>query len=206
MGGLRSSSAACRLVSVNCRRLSGCGVKHRGRVRTGTRGALGRWQAKGRHLPIVARNPHCLSFPSSRTGSSAAESVGRASSTTAPQRCPTRLKTWFRRWHSGAAPLLAAISTCRSAVRFIIGISLLLLGFGLFACQVEGVSARSSTADFTMPWVRTVDGWERQGSWTVSAVGPPAVNPLVVAAGQTLASILALAFFQRDSQAGDLKC
>jgi hypothetical protein len=89
-------------------------------------------------------------------------------------------------------------------VRFILGISLLLLGLGLFACQVEGVSAGALAEGVSTPWVRTVDGWERPGCWVVAAGGPPAVHPLVVAAGQTLASILALAFFQRDSQASGL--
>jgi hypothetical protein len=84
-------------------------------------------------------------------------------------------------------------------VRSIIGISLLLLGVGLFACQVEGFSDRSS-AGISTPWVRTVDGWERPGSWTAAGIGPPAVHPLVVAAGQTLVSLLGLAFFERDSR------
>jgi hypothetical protein len=101
--------------------------------------------------------------------------------------------------------LVATTPACRSIVRFIVGISLLLLGAGLFACQVEGFSARSS-AKFSTPWVRTVDGWERPGSWTVRAVGPPAVHPLVVAAGQTLVSVLGLAFFERDSRVGGRKC
>jgi hypothetical protein len=85
-------------------------------------------------------------------------------------------------------------------VRFIVGISLLLLGVGLFACQVEGFSERSSSAEISTPWVRTIDGWERPGSWSAADVGPPAVHPLVVAAGQTLVSILGLAFFERDSR------
>ena len=109
-------------------------------------------------------------------------------------------------WHSGAAAPRCGNSVCRSAVRFILGISLLLVGAGLFACQVEGFSAHSSMAEISTPWVRTVDGWERHGSWKVSAVGPPAVNPLVVASGQVLVSILGLAFFERDSRADGCKC
>jgi hypothetical protein len=81
----------------------------------------------------------------------------------------------------------------------------LLLGVGLFACQVEGFSAGSPVAEVSMPWVRTVDGWERPG-WTVSAIGPPAVNPLVVATGQVLISVLALVFFERDVLSGGRKC
>jgi hypothetical protein len=42
-------------------------------------------------------------------------------------------------------------------------------------------------------WVRTVDGWERPHSWNHSLAPPPAVHPLVVAAGQALVSLFALA-------------
>jgi hypothetical protein len=85
-------------------------------------------------------------------------------------------------------------------MRLIVGISLLLLGVGMLFSQVEVLSAPSASDSVSTPWVRTVDGWERHGSWSVSSVGPPAVHPLVVAAGQVLGSILALVAFQRDGQ------
>jgi hypothetical protein len=87
-------------------------------------------------------------------------------------------------------------------VRLIVGISFVLLGMGMLFCQMEGFSAASPGVEVSTPWVRTADGWERHGSWTVSSVGPPSVHPLVVAAGQTLASIFALALFQRDEHVG----
>lgn len=68
----------------------------------------------------------------------------------------------------------------------------------MLSCQVE--SARDST-DMAQPkvvvWVRTVDGWERPDSWNLEPVRRPALHPLVVAAGQGLLSVLALALFDR---------
>jgi hypothetical protein len=81
-------------------------------------------------------------------------------------------------------------------MRLIVGITLLLLGVGSLSCRVEGTT--NSKLRTTVPWVRTVDGWERPNLWYASPARPPQLHPLVVAAGQTLASLLALAAFRRD--------
>jgi hypothetical protein len=77
-------------------------------------------------------------------------------------------------------------------MRSILGILLLLLGLGLLSFRIEGRSA-----DLAIPqqleWVRTVDGWERPNNWVTSLAEPPAVHPLLVAAGQALVSLFALA-------------
>jgi hypothetical protein len=78
-------------------------------------------------------------------------------------------------------------------MRSILGILLLLLGVGLLSCHIEGRSADVTGPRRQSDWVRTVDGWERPLSWSPSFVRPPAVHPLVVAAGQALCSLFALA-------------
>ncbi len=82
-------------------------------------------------------------------------------------------------------------------MRLIVGISLLLLGLGMFSCQVEGTARESFNGKPTMNWVRTMSGWERPAVWFSEPPTPPALHPLVVAVGQGLGSILALAAFSR---------
>jgi hypothetical protein len=85
-------------------------------------------------------------------------------------------------------------------MRLIVGISLLLLGVGTLSCRME--SARSS-ADRSPPpleWVRTADGWERPIIWSTPTAGAPQLHPFVVALGQGLFSILALAAFREESE------
>ncbi len=41
-------------------------------------------------------------------------------------------------------------------------------------------------------WVRAVEGWERPEAWAVAPPSQPALHPLVLAAGQLLASLLGL--------------
>jgi len=77
-------------------------------------------------------------------------------------------------------------------MRSVVGIVLLLLGVGLLSCQFEGQSA-SVTTTAQADWVRTVDGWERGNDWSLSHTPPPSLHPLVVAAGQVLVSMFALA-------------
>jgi hypothetical protein len=84
-------------------------------------------------------------------------------------------------------------------VRLILGISFLLLGFGTFLCQVEGLNARSVPPHAA--WVRTTDGWERYGSWQIDSVSPPPIHPLVVAAGQGLVSLFVLVAFHPGGKA-----
>jgi hypothetical protein len=86
-------------------------------------------------------------------------------------------------------------------VRLIFGISCLLLGVALLACRVDSSAERGGDGAeprVAAKWVRTVDGWERADSWYLEAVGRPTLHPLVVAAGQGLASVLALVAFGRE--------
>lgn len=78
-------------------------------------------------------------------------------------------------------------------MRSILGIVLLLAGAGLVTCRIEGRDAQVISSDLSDNWVRTADGWERSSNWTPSLAEPPAVHPLVIAAGQLLVSMLALA-------------
>jgi len=81
----------------------------------------------------------------------------------------------------------------------------MLLGVGLWLCQVDGRADVSAAAASDAPWVRTVDGWER-ASWLASSSPPPArlqLHPLVIAAAQLLISLLALAMYAWK-QADDL--
>ena len=83
-------------------------------------------------------------------------------------------------------------------MRLIVGITLLLLGAGMLSCRVDGTTSPLGERRTALTWVRTVDGWERPEAWTEAPVEPPQLHPLVVAAGQGLASLLALAAFRRD--------
>jgi hypothetical protein len=78
-------------------------------------------------------------------------------------------------------------------MRSILGILLLLMGAGLVSCRIEGSSADVLPPSATSDWVRTADGWERSHNWSPSLAEPPAVHPLVIAAGQLFVSLLALA-------------
>jgi hypothetical protein len=83
-------------------------------------------------------------------------------------------------------------------MRLIVGISLLLLGVGSLSCRMEGKLESDVLRASTPAWVRTVDGWERPGAWRTSCANVPRLHPAVVAAGQGLASILALVAFRRE--------
>ena len=82
----------------------------------------------------------------------------------------------------------------------------MLVGFGTLSCRVEGLAARGPERPQLSPWVRTADGWERTDSWHEERLSPPAVHPLVVAAGQGLLSVLALVAWQRDGGRAGRKC
>jgi hypothetical protein len=78
-------------------------------------------------------------------------------------------------------------------MRSILGILLLLFGVGLVSCRIEGRSTDLVIVANASDWVRTVDGWERPHNWSPSLAEPPVMHPLVVAAGQLLVSLFALA-------------
>jgi hypothetical protein len=84
-------------------------------------------------------------------------------------------------------------------MRSIVGIALVLFGLGLVSCQLDGqmVAARRTISDAA--WVRTIDGWERTGNWAPVDSRRPPLHPLVVASGQVLLSVFALAAFAGNS-------
>jgi hypothetical protein len=94
-------------------------------------------------------------------------------------------------------------------VRLILGISLVLVGIGLWSCQIDGLAepVRPVVAR-DAPWVRTVHGWER-ATWLRPAIAngesarQPArtpLHPLILGAGQLFISLLALAVFGGSTQ------
>jgi hypothetical protein len=85
-------------------------------------------------------------------------------------------------------------------MRAILGISCLLLGTALLLCHGEQLGQISNAEQAAMRWVRTVDGWERPDSWYAAAPTPPTLDPVVVAAGQALLSVLGLVLYQRDER------
>ena len=85
-----------------------------------------------------------------------------------------------------------------TSMRLIAGITFLLIGIGMLSCRVEGTA--NSIPQSPTSWVRTVDGWERPNLWHTSPAEPPRLHPAVVAAGQTLASLLALVVFRREQE------
>jgi hypothetical protein len=62
----------------------------------------------------------------------------------------------------------------------------------MLSCRVEWVGAREAERPAASAWVRTVDGWERPDRWVSTKAWEPGIHPLVVAAGQGLASVMAL--------------
>ena len=85
-------------------------------------------------------------------------------------------------------------------MRLVVGITLLLLGLGMLSCRVQGSASANSPSRPPLVWIRTADGWEHSGSWNMATVSLPTLHPLVVAAGQGFASVLALVAFRRDDQ------
>jgi hypothetical protein len=85
-------------------------------------------------------------------------------------------------------------------MRLIVGISLLLLGVGSLSCRMESAMSSADLAPPAFEWVRTADGWERPATWSSPVVRSPQLHPFVVALGQGLFSILALAAFREDSE------
>lgn len=91
----------------------------------------------------------------------------------------------------------------RTAVFLLLG--LLLLGLWLGNCDGEslGDSPESSSSGTReeVPWVRTVDGWER-AVWmaTPKAGYRPGLHPLVVALFVGLSSTIALLVFSPESE------
>ena len=94
-------------------------------------------------------------------------------------------------WCGGARTSLVSLP-----VRLIIGILLFVLGLGLgfwSGRQVVGLGdGRQAVGLDEGTWVRTAHGWERPQTWNAEAAKEPRLHPMVVAAGQGLASLLAL--------------
>lgn len=86
-----------------------------------------------------------------------------------------------------------------SVMRQIAGIAMIVFGSGMLLCQWQSSSAPVVRE---ARWVRTVDGWERADSWRTAVAEEPRLHPLVVAAGQGLVSVLALAAFSKGAGRG----
>jgi hypothetical protein len=82
----------------------------------------------------------------------------------------------------------------------ILGITLLLLGVGMLSCRLGGLAVDLPAGHEVVEWVRTAQGWERSGEWSSSDVAPVSLHPLVVAAGQAMLSILALAYYAESGE------
>ena len=90
-------------------------------------------------------------------------------------------------------------------VRLVIGFSLILWGIGWLACQVEGTPVSKATMNKAPMnkatvvtddhWVRTADGWEKTGQWTLGPKHAPTLHPLVVASLEGMFSLIALIAF-----------
>jgi hypothetical protein len=76
---------------------------------------------------------------------------------------------------------------------------MLLVGAGTLTCRLDGLAIDHSPSQERIEWVRTVHGWERPEAWAAVEVSELQLHPLVVAAGQALLSVLALAVFATDS-------
>lgn len=80
-------------------------------------------------------------------------------------------------------------------MRWILGILVLLLILGTHACRVDVRTVRQSPASH-QEWIRTVDGWERRGTWLpLTPRYQPALHPLVLGFGQALLAVGALVAF-----------
>lgn len=94
------------------------------------------------------------------------------------------------------------VSNARLPMRLIVGISLILLGVGSLSCRLEGMAGSATSSPPALDWVRTADGWERPVQWHKTVPHQPRLHPVVVAAGQILASVLALVAFGREKDQG----
>jgi hypothetical protein len=88
----------------------------------------------------------------------------------------------------------------RLNLRLILGITLLLLGFGSLSCQVKNSVGQGPIVTPAAQWVRTIDGWERKDLWHAPELHVPRLHPLVVAAGQGLVSVMGLVTFRRNDK------
>ena len=84
-------------------------------------------------------------------------------------------------------------------MRWILIIVTLLLGLGWLAWDWD--APETETANVSVRWVRTVDGWEHASSLTPRAppYAPP-LHPLVVALGQVQLAALAFLLFPTKSR------
>lgn len=85
-------------------------------------------------------------------------------------------------------------------MRLIVGIVLLLVGTGTLSCRLDGLAVDLPAHSYDVEWVRTVDGWERTDAWLPVEVSPLRLHPLIVASGQALLSVLALAVYATEGE------
>jgi hypothetical protein len=88
-------------------------------------------------------------------------------------------------------------------LRLIFGIILLLLGLGTLSCRIGDAPPPGLRVHTSNKWVRTIDGWERPGSWNLAELREPQLHPTVVAVGQGLISILGLVAYRREGLASE---
>jgi hypothetical protein len=84
-------------------------------------------------------------------------------------------------------------------VRLVAGIVLLLAGAVMLSSRFDGLAVELPASHERIEWVRTVHGWERPDEWLPPEVAPLRLHPLVVAAGQAMLSVLALAALANES-------
>jgi hypothetical protein len=84
-------------------------------------------------------------------------------------------------------------------VRLVVGIVLLLAGAVSLSCRFDGLAVELPPSHERIEWVRTVHGWERPDAWLPEEVPALQLHPLVVASGQAMLSVLALAAFAGNS-------
>lgn len=63
----------------------------------------------------------------------------------------------------------------------------------MLSCRLDGLAVDLPAKQQDVDWVRTAQGWERRTAWFSSDVSPVQLHPIVVATGQVLLSIFALA-------------
>ena len=90
-------------------------------------------------------------------------------------------------------------------MRLILGITLVLVGIGIWFCNIDGSAASTAAlAAPEVPWVRTADGWERAGAWLAEPDATPRLHPVVVAAGQLFISLFGLTLWAWRVEEDDL--
>lgn len=76
----------------------------------------------------------------------------------------------------------------------------MLFGAVTLSCRLDGLAVDLPPVQQQVDWVRTAQGWEHSSTWASTETPPVSLQPLVVAAGQAMLSILALAFYAEEGK------